>query len=193
LNQWLVAAQDHREASKISRAPENLSNHTLCERLFETNHATLAFNPHHAPQKLVFTDRRIAAGQGIASGDEMAVDNAPKSMDCEFFLLMEQDYLTREKCIYAGTLDRHHVAWPHRGKHTASAYSQLDFSDRTGLSKNHLAPGLMARKGGVFLRYHRGNYEFFRLAWHWPSVVCTLPQANAMVSKTRSYRTSGLR
>ena len=31
-----------------------------------------------------------------------------------------------------------------------------------------------------------GSYEVFRLAWHAPWVVCTLPQVSAMVSKTRS-------
>jgi hypothetical protein len=107
LNQWLVAAQDHREASKISRAPENVSNHTLCERLFETNHATLAFNPHHAPQKLVFTDRRIAAGQGIASGDEMATGCAAHPMDHETFVLAKLDDLAGKQIRELGALHRH--------------------------------------------------------------------------------------
>ena len=35
------------------------------------------------------------------------------------------------------------------------------------------------------------RYEFLRLKWHEPSVVRTLPQDSAMVSKTFSYCTVG--
>lgn len=40
-------------------------------------------------------------------------------------------------------------------------------------------------------RHSRRRYEVLRLKWHEACVVCTLPQDNAMVSNTRSCRTSG--
>ena len=43
------------------------------------------------------------------------------------------------------------------------------------------ARGVPHARGG-----RAGSYEVFRLAWHAPWVVCTLPQVSAMVSKTRS-------
>src|SRR5580658_4090448 len=44
---------------------------------------------------------------------------------------------------------------------------------------------------GQTARCRAMGYEVFRLKWHDAWVVCTLPHESAIVSKTRSWRTSG--
>jgi hypothetical protein len=101
LYQRLVAAQNHNEAPQAAGAAQKRSHDQLLERLFQIDWMAFPFNTDDAAYDLLCADWRIAAGQGIAAGYEMAMGNAPHSMDCELFLLAKQDNLPRKKFIYA--------------------------------------------------------------------------------------------
>jgi len=90
--------------------------------------------------------------------------------------------------LFRPTLDAENIARPDRRKHAVSERLQAYAAARAENFHRKIELMIVA---SLAHHCHGRCYELFRLKRHCSSVGLTLPQAKAMVSKTRSYRNSG--
>src|SRR5437870_461797 len=150
-------AKEH--TAREIRPPQDPGRDAPAARKIQADGAAVAADRDHAPENLVFMDRRVVAGQGIPARDELLATVAAAV----------NDTVRHELCVFTGhsfiqhnlpapelrkTLpaNREQIARPHRGQHAVPGGFESNLSEIASNFHQQLA---LSRRPEVF----RGGHE----------------------------------
>ena len=103
----------------------------------------------------------------------------------------DDDDLARGDVLKVNPPDGQQVTRLDSGQHARTRDAESDRSERAHDFRRQLDSEGVPRIGRRVHQRQAASYDFFRLEWQGPPVPLILPQASAIVSKTRSDRKVG--
>ena len=149
----------------------------------------------YAAKNFAVRNQRIVLGQRVAAQNvnrlRLMIKDADDAMDEEVVGAADQNDVAHNWAITRKGLNGQTVAGKDGWKHTAATGDKTDFREMEQGLNREIKVNFAAR---FWLVVHHGEegHEFFRLKRQEDWVAETLPQARAMVSKTRSCSNAGL-